>query len=51
MEAVDTGNPIQVPVGDEVLGRIINVTGDAVDEAGDIAAKEKWSIHRENSSF
>ena len=51
MEAVDTGNPIQVPVGDEVLGRIINVTGDAVDEAGDIAAKEKWSIHREPPRF
>ena len=49
LEAVDTGNPIQVPVGDEVLGSILNVT--AVDEAGDIAAKEKWSIHREPPRF
>jgi F0F1-type ATP synthase beta subunit len=34
----DTGKPIQAPVGKEVLGRIINVTGDPVDEAGPIKA-------------
>ena len=43
----DTKEPIQVPVGEEVLGRIINVVGRPVDEAGEINAKKKYSIHRE----
>ena len=51
LEAEDTGSPIKVPVGDSVLGRIINVTGDPVDEAGDIQTKEQWSIHREPPKF
>jgi len=39
-----------VPVGSEVLGRIINVTGDPADEAGELNVKERWSIHREPPS-
>ena len=42
----NTGETIQTPVGDEVLGRILNVVGEPVDEAGPVQAKQKWSIHR-----
>ena len=45
-EVINTGKQIQVPVGKEVLGRILNVTGDPVDEAGPIKAKQSWPIHR-----
>ena len=45
-EVVDTGEPIAVPVGDETLGRIMNVVGEAVDEAGPIKTAEKRPIHR-----
>ncbi len=51
MEVISTGQPIKVPVGNEVLGRIINVTGDPIDEAGPINAKEYWPIHRTPPSF
>jgi F-type H+/Na+-transporting ATPase subunit beta len=44
--ATDTGSPITVPVGPETLGRIMNVTGDPIDERGEVKTKEKWSIHR-----
>ena len=47
MKAVDTGAPISVPVGDQTLGRIMNVVGEPVDNRGPIDAKERWSIHRE----
>lgn len=47
----DLGNPISVPVGREVLGRIINVTGDPVDEVGPINSKSVWPIHREPPKF
>ena len=47
MKAVDTGSPISVPVGDQTLGRIMNVVGEPVDNRGPIEAKERWSIHRE----
>src|SRR5579885_1506571 len=40
-EVTDTGQPISVPVGDECLGRIINVVGDPVDEAGPVNTKQK----------
>src|SRR5262245_6773509 len=40
-EVTDTGGPISVPVGDETLGRIINVVGDPVDEAGPVNAKQR----------
>jgi F-type H+/Na+-transporting ATPase subunit beta len=47
MKAIDTGAPISVPVGEETLGRIMNVIGEPVDNRGPINAKERWSIHRE----
>ena len=46
MEAVDTGEPISIPVGPEVLGRLINVTGGPIDGKGDINAQLKYPIHR-----
>src|SRR5881409_529479 len=51
MKAIDTGNPIQVPVGKEVLGRVINVLGKPVDKMGPINAKTMLPIHREAPSF
>ena len=47
MEAEDTGSPITVPVGSEVLGRIMNVTGDAIDYGEPIKTKERLPILRE----
>lgn len=47
----DTGTMISAPVGKEVLGRIINVVGDPVDEAGPVESKEYWPIHREAPKF
>lgn len=46
-EVIDTGNYITVPVGKEVLGRILNVVGEPVDELGPVDAKERWPIHRD----
>ncbi len=46
MEAIDTGEPISVPVGPECLGRIFNLLGKPIDELGDVGAKKKYSIHR-----
>ena len=50
-EVKDTGAPIQAPVGREVLGRIVNVTGDPVDEAGPVGATKSYPIHREAPTF
>ena len=50
-EVVDTGEPISVPVGDETLGRIMNVVGEAVDEAGPIKTAEKRPIHAPAPSY
>jgi F-type H+-transporting ATPase subunit beta len=47
----NTGAPIQAPVGKATLGRILNVTGDPVDEKGPVAAKESWPIHRSPPAF
>jgi len=47
----DTGGPIQVPVGPETLGRIINVIGEPVDERGPVDAKMTLPIHREAPEF
>jgi len=44
-------NPIQVPVGEEVLGRIFDVVGNEIDEGPKVEAKQKWSIHRDPPSF
>jgi F-type H+-transporting ATPase subunit beta len=46
MEAVDTGENISVPVGPEVLGRLMNVIGEAIDELGPVKTKERYPIHR-----
>ena len=45
-DVIGTGAPISVPVGDAVLGRIFNVTGDAVDEAGPVLTEKRYPIHR-----
>ncbi len=50
-EAEDTGSPISVPVGEEILGRILNVIGEPVDEEGPVKAKERWPIHRPAPSY
>ena len=44
--AVDTGAPISVPVGEACLGRVFNLLGQPIDEAGAVAATEQWPIHR-----
>ncbi|MDR1074136.1 MAG: F0F1 ATP synthase subunit beta [Treponema sp.] len=51
LEVVDTGKPISVPVGEDVLGRMFNVTGDPIDDKGDFTAKEYASIHRAAPRF
>jgi len=50
-EVTATGAPIQVPVGPETLGRIINVIGEPIDERGEVKTKEKWPIHRAAPEF
>ncbi|MFO7955938.1 MAG: F0F1 ATP synthase subunit beta [Candidatus Brocadiia bacterium] len=45
-KAMDTGDPITVPVGDATLGRIMDVAGQPIDELGPIEAEERWPIHR-----
>ena len=47
----NTGQGIQVPVGVETLGRIMNVLGEPIDEAGPIGEKDRWSIHREAPAY
>ena len=51
MEVIDTGGPITVPVGKEVLGRLFNVLGDTIDEGPPIETKLRHPIHREPPSF
>ena len=46
MKAIDSGGPITVPVGPEVLGRLINVTGNTIDELGKLETKQRYPIHR-----
>ena len=50
-EAIDTGGPISVPVGEKVLGRILNVVGDPVDQKPAVESEERWSIHRDAPPF
>ncbi|MEW5769228.1 MAG: F0F1 ATP synthase subunit beta [Pseudomonadota bacterium] len=47
----DTGAPISVPVGQATLGRIMDVLGDPVDEAGPVEAEVKWPIHRKAPAY
>ncbi|MCI9084088.1 MAG: F0F1 ATP synthase subunit beta [Bacilli bacterium] len=51
MKAIDTGAPISAPVGEEVLGRVFNILGEAIDEKGEVQSAEKWPIHREAPKF
>ena len=51
MKALDTGEKITMPVGRETLGRIMNVTGDPVDELGEIKTKKRLPIHRRPPTF
>ncbi|BAU56655.1 F0F1 ATP synthase subunit beta [Halorhodospira halochloris] len=46
-----TGNPIKVPVGQGTLGRIMDVLGNPVDDAGEVKTEDKWSIHRKAPSY
>jgi F-type H+-transporting ATPase subunit beta len=46
MRAIDTGEPISVPVGKEILGRVLNVLGEPVDGLGPVNTKERYPIHR-----
>ncbi|HHT74276.1 MAG TPA: F0F1 ATP synthase subunit beta [Firmicutes bacterium] len=46
MEAKDLGAPISIPVGPGTLGRVMNVLGEPIDEAGPIKGEERWPIHR-----
>jgi F-type H+-transporting ATPase subunit beta len=50
-DAVDTGAPISVPVGQQTLGRIFNVLGDTIDEGEAISGGERWPIHRSAPAF
>ena len=50
-EVRDTGEPISVPVGAGLLGRIINVIGDPVDEAGPVKGEAKRSIHQDAPAY
>ena len=50
-EVVDTGGPIEMPVGPETLGRILNVIGQPVDERGPVETKRKLPIHRPAPAF
>merc|ERR1711963_145458 len=50
-KVTDTGAPIRIPVGDETLGRIINVIGDPIDERGPINTDKRAAIHAEAPEF
>ena len=50
-ECVDTGSPVTVPVGEEVLGRVFNLLGEPVDERGPVHATKRSPIHREPPPF
>ena len=51
LDVVDTKAPISVPVGKATLGRIMDVLGNPIDEAGPIGEEERWGIHRAAPSF
>lgn len=50
-EVIDSGKSISVPVGTGTLGRIFNVLGEPIDNAGDVNVEETWSIHRNAPAF
>ncbi|ENT9802645.1 F0F1 ATP synthase subunit beta [Campylobacter coli] len=51
LKAEALGAPISVPVGEKILGRIFNVTGDLIDEGEEVAFDKKWAIHRDPPAF
>ncbi|NNF52009.1 MAG: F0F1 ATP synthase subunit beta [Gammaproteobacteria bacterium] len=51
MTVTNTGKPIQVPVGEATLGRIMDVLGEPIDEKGPIPTDKRWAIHREAPSY
>ncbi|MFW6191027.1 MAG: F0F1 ATP synthase subunit beta [Thiohalospira sp.] len=51
MEVTNTGQAIQVPVGTGTLGRVMDVLGEPVDEAGPVETQERWGIHREPPAY
>ncbi len=51
VKAENTGKPIQVPVGTKTLGRIMDVLGRPIDDAGPVEAEEHWAIHRKPPSY
>src|SRR5918911_1742683 len=51
MMAIDTGGPITVPVGQETLGRVLNVVGEPVDNLGPVPSKKRYPIHRHAPAF
>ncbi|MEI4479834.1 F0F1 ATP synthase subunit beta, partial [Klebsiella pneumoniae] len=51
IEAVDTGSPITVPVGNETLGRVFNVLGRPIDNGGPDGATKRHPIHRQPPTF
>ena len=51
LAAIDRGAPISVPVGEAVLGRMLNVLGEPIDDLGPVPADRQWPIHREPPSF
>ena len=51
LNVLNTGDNIQVPVGTSTLGRIMNVLGEPIDEAGPIGEEERWAIHREAPAY
>ena len=51
LSVTNTGEAISVPVGPKTLGRIMNVLGDPIDDAGDIGAEQTWPIHREAPTY
>ena len=50
-DAVDTGKPITVPVGEACLGRVFNLLGETVDDQGSVTTEEQWPIHREAPAY
>ena len=51
MFATDTGDPITIPVGEETLGRMLNVNGDPIDRGGEVPVAQRWPIHRSAPPF
>ena len=50
-EGIDTGSPVEVPVGEPCLGRLFNVMGEPLDKLGDVKGTDTWGIHRVPPAF